>query len=306
MVSSGLSGLAAVMVEMTVPGQRRMALTPATCPITDQMESKKGISKSSSTIASEAATGDTLKEPVPDGKRKKNKYSFFDSRKTWRKSLTDNPISEVEQNRRACLKLASSPNLSTLDYRRGSDVTRHRLNPQDVVVHVESDGKIDGADLFSSYDKTGHSSDQESVTSHEQLPKKNGKKSKRKGKEKVAAKLSLSDRNIPQRVRNGSVSSPFFKRLVSLGRTKSNKALERTVSIESDNLLGTTKEEDKIPFPRGDSSINIFITDAEEDGGGADVKEKSEKKYSNGRHNFTVGVRRSISLMQSPFTDSSQ
>ena len=307
MVSSGLSGLAAVMVEMTVPGQRRMALTPTSCPITDHIDPKKGVSKSASTLSSEMASGEIPKES-PMQERKKKKKGYFDYRKSWRKSMTDQPIHDKNKNDRSCFRLASSPNLSTLEDRAASDVMRTRLTPEDAIVPVDIDGTIDGANLFSNYDKAMQSSDQESLNSVEKLDFHNKQKSKRRDKEKLKAKLSLSDRNIPSMIRNGSITSPFLKRIVSIGKSKSNKVLERTSSIDHDRLLKTYDAENPqsaISLPRQDSAINILITDVDSD---QEINKNGtidDKFISNGQ-NKRKRVRRSISLLQSPFHESAQ
>ena len=301
MVSSGLSGLAAVMVEMTVPGQRRMALTPSSCPITDQSEAKK--TKSVSTLSS----GEIQREsPSQDTKKRKKIQGFFDGRKTWTKSMTENPIVETNNSNHNNYRLNSSPNLSMFEDRRASDTMRNRLAPRDALISVEADGSIDGANLFSNYDKTCNSSDPESVTSDDRaLPKgTKSNKSKRKKRDKSNNNLSLSERNISARERNGSISSPFLKRLVGFGRSRSNKGLNRTDSSDSDKLIQLTNAATpNAVLPRHDSSINILITAVDSENEISDNQGSSRKMLSNGRKKTEGRQTRSASLLQNPSQD---
>ena len=303
MVSSGLSGLAAVMVEMTVPAQRRMALTPSSCPIKDQSDVNKSNSKSASTLSS----GEILKEvPFEDTEKPPTTYGSLDSRKKLTKRIPDQPILEVNAVRNKDYRLKSSPNLSLLDDRRGSDVVQNQLTQKDVMLSVETGGSIDGAHLFSNYDRTCHSSDHESNTSEDGMIGSKPNKSKRKKRDKSSNNLSTSERNISSTDRKGSISSPFLKRLVGFGRSRSNKGLSRTESSDSDKLLQMVNS--AVPstdncLSREDSSINILITGAESDNDANENLEQDNKMLSNGRRIFGRKPKRSISMLQTPSHD---
>lgn len=291
------------MVEMTVPGQRRMALTPTTCPISDQTETKKAASKSASTLSSEE---NQKESPSLEMKTRNKTYGLLDSRKTWTKSMVEQPIAETNNSSSNCYRLASSPNLSMLEDRRGSDVIRNRLTPLDAMVPIEADGKIDGACLFSNYDRTSHSSDPESNGSDDRALSITSNKAKKKKRDKSNNNLSSSERNIASRVRNGSITSPFFKRLVGLGRSKSNKGLNRADSADSDKLLNMTNvatPHSTQALPRNDSSINILITEVDSDNESSGNQWHHDKQISNGRKTLDGRIKRSISLFQSSSVD---
>ena len=301
MVSSGLSGLAAVMVEMTVPGQRRMALAPASCPITDQSEAHKASSKSIATLSS----GEIVKETqFEDSKKSQANYGSFDSKKTLNKSMAGQPAKENNVIRNKDYRLNSSPNLSQLDDRRGSDIVRNRLAPKDAILSVEPGGSIDGAHLFSNYDKASHhSSDQESTVSDDGMIGVKPNKTKRKKREKSNSNLSKSERNIST---SGRAGSPFLKKLVGLGRSRSNKGLHRTDSSDSDKLIQTVNSavmNTENTLLRQDSSINILITGADSENDASDNQRAENKMLSNGRRNFGRQPERSISVLQKPSHD---
>lgn len=301
MVSSGLSGLAAVMVEMTVPGQRRMALAPASCPITDQSETHKTSTKSIATLSS----GEVVKETkFVDSKKPQAKYDSFDSKKTLNKSMAGQPVRENNVLKNKDYRLNSSPNLSLIDDRRGSDVARNRLAPRHAILSVEPDGSIDGTHLFSTYDKASHpSSDQESIVSEDGMIGVQTNKTRRKKREKSNSNLSKSERNIST---SGRTGSPFLKKLVGLGRSRSNKGLHRTDSSDSDKLIQTVNSavlSTENDLPRQDSSINILITGADSENDPSDNQGGENKLLSNGRRNFGRKPERSISMLQTPSHD---
>jgi len=294
MVSSGLSGLAAVMVEMTVPGQRRMALTPSTCPITLQSEAQKANSKSASTLVS---SGDIHKDPhSEDVRHAQAAHGLEDCKLKIAKSLANRQADETSFIKDKDYRLHSSPNLSHID-------DQSLLGPKDAILSLATDGSINGTHLFSNYDRMDHASDPESNTSDDRTIGKKHSKVKRKKREKSNISLSLSDRNISASNRKGSMTSPFLKRLVGLGRTRSNKGLNRTDSSESDKLLQLVNS--KVPtsenaLQRPDSSINILITGADSDNDASDNQGNGNKMISNGRRIFGRKPRRSISLLETP------
>ena len=293
MVSSGLSGLAAVMVEMTVPGQRRMALTPSTCPITLQSEAHKANSKSASTLES---SGDIHKDSrLEDTGQAQSTNGLADCKPTT-KSPANRRVDETSFIKGNAHRLHSSPNLSLID-------DRSLLGPKDAILSLETDGSINGTHLFSNYDRLDHASDPESNTSDDRTIGQKHNKVKRKKRDKSNISLSLSDRNISASNRKGSMSSPFLKKLVGLGRTRSNKGLNRTDSSDSDKLLQSVNS--KLPtsenaLQRPDSSINILITGADSDNEASDNQGNGSKMISNGRRAFGRKPRRSISLLETP------
>jgi len=171
MVSSGLSGLAAVMVEMTVPGQRRMALTPSTCPITLQSEAQKANSKSASTLVS---SGDIHKDPhSEDVRHAQAAHGLEDCKLKIAKSLANRQADETSFIKDKDYRLHSSPNLSHID-------DQSLLGPKDAILSLATDGSINGTHLFSNYDRMDHASDPESNTSDDRTIGKKHSKVKRK------------------------------------------------------------------------------------------------------------------------------
>ncbi len=302
MISSGLGGLAHVMVEMTVPGQRRMALTPQS-PITNQSDSKKRMSKSISTISSDNGQNEfTISDkPQPEGKIRNKIANFFDSRKSAVKSMIEQP--ENAASRRESYRLASSPNLNTLEDSSLREGMKNTLTPHTVIApELAQQGNNNRQNI-------GELGDCDSMDSMDDYKIVNTRsRSKRKQQDRAVDNLSSSDRNIPSRIRNGSISSPLFKRFTRIGKSKSNKNLMRTDSTESEHLLRvlarSSPADNAENLPRGDSSVNIFITDADSDAFCGEASSLGDKRIGNGSNNIRGRTRRSLSLMENPFVDS--
>ena len=311
MISSGLGGLAHVMVEMTVPGQRRMALTPSFTPITRQLDAKKCISRSISTISSDTGISEQMNEkPHTEGRLRNKLSSFFESRKQATKSYIHDNEEDIHENN--SYRLASSPNLSTVEDNRISHGMRTALLPHSAIAPaLLQAGRHNAQELPEIVCHVQNSAyDPYSMQLMDDRQKQQKKHlTRRKSRDRSRDKLSLSDRNIPTRVKNGSASSPLFKRIVKFGKSRSNKHLHRTDSTESNRLLhvvGDSSPDSANYLAHGDSSVNILITDVDSEVDSVDFHHRNDKGLINGRHSLPGRGERSCSLLQNPFTDNSE